>query len=558
MIKWFYEKNDELLKSAVNKTFEEILWMTEAEFQTWVADMRSEVVRIWDQKGIPPRVGFSEQEIVEQFREMRSYPVHHVVDGFECVDEETGQRDCVRNSSVLGNAANQWFPTMMATKINYTDDTSAGLSIYDHFKEPSLLPKMITYGRRHFKRDSFYHYSYPVKVFTDGDNITEYLKKYFVEPKNTAVEWIKAYEAKRTAYENNFDYWLEAKEEGGEYTGYGENLRNVSYLRLTRDELSELGSIVPDKCKTNIDYKNRDVFQIRIFKRGQRVFPIGLKAFRISVCQYAVNFPPLTAKYLYEKFTEHIKNQPQINIWDPSSGWGGRILGAMSVENDIRRLHYIGTDPNTDHNTTPGRTKYHELADFYNKHTDSPFATNPPHTYEFYQCGSEDMQHMPEFQQYKGKLDLVFTSPPYFAKELYSDDLTQSATKFNTFDAWVDGFLKPTLETAVAWLAPNRYLLWNIADAKFGDQMLPLEKVSCDILESLGMKCEGKLKMVLAQMPGGNRVDLETGKPSAKNFCRIKASANKFIANSIENTGKKTKQKEIWFKYEPIFVFKKV
>jgi hypothetical protein len=557
MKKWFYEKNDELLKSPVNKTFEEVLWMTDTEFRTWVAEMRAEVIRIWDEKGIPPRVGFSEQEIVEQFREMRSYPVHHPVDGFECVDEETGKKDCVRNSSVLGNAANQWFPTMMATKINYTDDTSAGLSIYDHFKEPELLEKMITYGRRHFKRDSFYHYSYPIKHFSDGDNITEYLKKFFIEPKDSAVEWIKSYEEKRSLYEANFDYWLEAKEEDSNYTGYDEKLRSATYLRLTRDDIESLGSLIPDKCKTNIDYKNRTAFQIRVFKRGQKLFPIGLKAFRISVCQYAVNFPPLTAKYLYEKFTEDIKEQEQINIWDPSSGWGGRILGAMSVENDTRRVHYIGTDPNTDHTTDNKRTKYHELADFYNRYTDSPFATNPPHTYEFYQCGSEEMVNQPEFQKYKGKLDLVFTSPPYFAKELYSDDPTQSATKFNTFDAWVEGFLRPTLETAVAYLAPNRYLLWNIADAKFANEMLPLEKISCDILESLGMKYEGKLKMVLAQMPGGNRVDPETGKPSAKNFCRIKASATKFIGNSIEDNKKKTRQKDIWFKYEPIFVFKK-
>lgn len=548
MAKWFYEKNDELLKSSVNKTFEEVLWMTEPEFCAWVADMRAEVVRIWDEKGIPPRVGFSEQEIVGQFREMRSYPVHHPVDGFECVDEETGDKDCIRNNSVLGNAANQWFPTMMATKINYTDDTSAGLSIYDHFKDSELLPKMITYGRRHFKRDSFYHYSNPVAVFSEGGDIQEYLKKYFLEPKDTAVAWIQAYEAKRDVYENTFDYWLDAKEDDSEYTGYDESLRKLKYLRISRTELESLGDLVPAKCKTNIDYKNRDVFQIRVFKRGQKLFPIGLKAFRISVCQYAVNFPPLTAKYLYEKFTEHIKDQKQINIWDPSSGWGGRILGAMSVENDTRRIHYIGTDPNTDHNTQPGRTKYHELADFYNKHTDSPFATNPPHSYEFYQCGSEEMRHVPEFQNYKGKLDLVFTSPPYFAKELYSDDPTQSATKFNTFDAWIDGFLKPTLETAVEWLAPNRYLLWNIADAKFAGQMLPLEKVSCDILLSLGMKYEGKLKMALAQMPGGNRVDPQTGKPMAKNFCRIKEAKK----------GAKAQSKSIWFKYEPIFVFRKV
>ena len=548
MKKWFYEKNDELLKSPVNKTFEEVLWMTEQEFCSWVADMRAEVVRIWDEQGIPPRVGFSEQEIVGQFREMRSYPVHHPVDGFECVDEETGQKDCIRNNSILGNAANQWFPTMMATKINYTDDTSAGLSIYDHFKNPELLQKMITYGRRHFKRDSFYHYSNPVKHFNEGDNVQEYLKKYFLEPKDTAIEWIKAYESKRAVYESQFDYWLEAKDEDTEYTGYDDDLRKLKCLRLTKDELTSLGTLVPDKCKTNIDYKNRDIFQIRVFKRGQKLFPIGLKAFRISVCQYAVNFPPLTAKYLYEKFTENIKTQPQINVWDPSSGWGGRILGAMSVENDVRRLHYIGTDPNTDHDTDPARTKYHELADFYNKHTDSPFATNPPHTYDFYQCGSEEMQNQPEFQKYKGKLDLVFTSPPYFAKELYSDDPTQSATKFNTFDSWVEGFLRPTLETAAEWLAPNRYLLWNIADAKFANEILPLEKVSCDILQSLGMKYEGKLKMALAQMPGGNRVDPQTGKPLAKNFCRIREAKK----------GVKAQSKSIWFKYEPIFIFKKV
>lgn len=548
MKKWFYEKNDELLNSSVNKAFEEILWMTEAQFCAWVAEMRAEVVRIWDTTGTPPRVGFTEQEIVGQFREMRSYPVHHPVDGFESIDEETGVKECIRNNSIIGNAANQWFPTMMATKINYSDDTSAGLSIYDHFKDDNLLPKMITYGRRHFKRDSFYHYSNPVKYFNEGDNLQEYLKKYFLEPKDTAVEWIKAYEAKRSLYESQFDYWLEAKEESSEYTGYDDDLRKLKCLRLTRDDMDELNHIIPDKCKTNVDYKNRDIFQIRVFKRGQKLFPLGLKAFRISVCQYAVNFPPLTAKYLYEKFTEEIKTQPQINIWDPSSGWGGRILGAMCVENDTRHINYIGTDPNTDHNTENGRTKYHELADFYNKHTDSPFATNPPHSFEFYQCGSEEMCKQPGFQKYKGKLDLVFTSPPYFAKELYSDDPTQSATKFNTFDTWVDGFLRPTLETAVEWLAPNRYLLWNIADAKFANQMLPLEKISCDILESLGMKYEGKLKMALAQMPGGNRVDLDTGKPLAKNFCRIREAKK----------GIKSQTKSIWFKYEPVFIFKKV
>lgn len=546
MKKWFYERNDELLKSPVNKTFEEVLWMTEPEFRTWVSDMRAEVVRIWDELGNPPRVGISEQEMREQLTEMRYYPVHHPVDGFECVDEETGQKDCIRNTSIIGNAANQFFPTMMATKINYTSDTSDGLSIYDHFKNPELLDKMVLYGRRHFKRDSFYSHSHPVKLFHESDNINEFLKKYYIK-EDSGVAWIKNYESRRSIIEHEFDYWLEPKADDAEYTGYGESVKNRTFLNVTSDDIEQLGSLIPDKCKTNIDYKNRSIFQIRVFKRGQKLFPVGFKAFRVSVCQYAVNFPPLTAKYLYEKFTEEFKTQDRITIWDPSAGWGGRILGAMSVENDVRKIHYIGTDPNTDHNTTPGRTKYHELADFYNNSTTTVFS-NDPHTYEIYQCGSEVMKDQPDFQKYKGKLDLVFTSPPYFAKEVYSDDPAQSAIKFNTFDAWVEGFLRPTLETAVEWLAPNRYLLWNIADAKFGTQILPLEQISNEILESLGMQKVTTIKMALAQMPGGNRVDPDTGKPSAKNFCRVKEPKK----------GAKAQSKTSWLKYEPIFVYKKV
>ena len=50
------------------------------------------------------------------------------------------------------------------------------------------------------------------------------------------------------------------------------------------------------------------------------------------------------------------------------------------------------------------------------------------------------------------------------------------------------------------------------------------------------MEYKGVLKMCLAQMPGKNRVDSDTGVTTKKNFCKI--------------NGK-------WRKYEPIFVFHK-
>ena len=65
----------------------------------------------------------------------------------------------------------------------------------------------------------------------------------------------------------------------------------------------------------------------------------------MSCGQPAVNFPALTAKMLYEKYTEHIPSDKKVTVYDPSSGWGGIILGAMSSN---KKIHYVGTDPNTD------------------------------------------------------------------------------------------------------------------------------------------------------------------------------------------------------------------
>lgn len=531
MRKWFYERNSELIDSPVNKTFEELLWMSKDEFRQWVIDLRVTVVQLWDEKGQPPRVGYDEAEIIDQFIKMQEF-----VCKFSKKDEYTGQENIIRNTFNLGNAVNQFFPTMMKTRINYTKDTSAGKSIYDFFAKPELLETFITYASRHFKRDSFYHYSVPV-------NTTDTTKLDTLP--DTGIGWLQLFENGKYRTRKNWDYWLAPRENESEYTGYNEALKGQSYFHITQKELDDNIDLIPEKCRTNTrEMKENESYLIRFFERGQKVFPVGLKAFRVSFCQYAVNFPPLTAKYIYETYTERWKKEPNIYVWDPSSGWGGRLLGAMAVE-DRRHLVYLGNDPNTDHNTTPGRTKYHEIVDFYTKNVTKNggdflkclINTTANHTgFHFWQKGSEEMQFDPEFQKYKGKLSLVFTSPPYFAKEAYSEDVEQSYKKFSQYDLWRDGFLKETLKTAVAWLRPGGYLAWNIADADFGGETLPLEQDSKDILLSEGMIEREMIKMSLAQMPGGNRLDPVTGLPKAKNFCKVKG---------------------MWLKYEPIFIYQK-
>jgi len=491
--------------------------MSDDEFRQWLTDMRKTIAYAWDELGLPPRVGWNEKDIIEQFNKMSSFPVHEMDKG----------DNIVRNTSVIGNACNQFFPTMMKTRINYSKNDD-GLSIYDHFVDDKLSEKVYKYSHRHFKRDSFYEYSQTVPVHG--------MIKDFLIPAESGKQWVEIFE-RDFRHKETHDYWIAPYSEDTEYTGHNKDLVGVKWCTLTKNEIHELN--IPEKCLVNAKLDENDLFRIRLFKFGQRIFPVGFKAFRISWCQYAVNFPPLTAKYLYERYTEHIKEQDIINIYDPSSGWGGRILGAMSVTEN-RNIHYIGTDPNTDHTIEElGITKYEYLANFFNENkTDNLnkfWQERPDHTYEVYQLGSEEIRNNKQFQTYRGKLDLVFTSPPYFAKEAYSEDEEQSYKKFPEYQTWVDGFLRPTLETCIEYLRPNRYLLWNIADAKFGPDMLPLEEDSNKILREHGMEFIEVVKMTLAWMPGGNRIG-EDGKPSYK--------------NAVQVDGK-------WFKYEPIFVWKK-
>ena len=313
-MKWFYEKNTDFLQHSVNKTFEEILDMTTAEFQQWCIELRKVVVDLWDNKNQPPRVGYTEAEMAEQFNDMIGYPVHE----FLVEDQLTGEKNVIRNNSNIGNAANQFFPTMMKTRINYSKGDN-GKSIYDHFAREDLLDKFLLYASRHFKRDSFYNYS--VSVHVNSLLKIGTLNKKF----SSGVEFIEWFESVGRKI-GTHDYWLSPSKEASVYTGFNDDLRGKVSLFVTRKDIERLN--IPARSLSNVDWEESEYYLIRIFSYGQRLFPIGLKAFRVSFCQYAVNFPPLTARFLYERYTQHIRSQDLIRIYDPSAGWGGRILGA--------------------------------------------------------------------------------------------------------------------------------------------------------------------------------------------------------------------------------------
>jgi hypothetical protein len=529
--KTFYERNNHVINSEMNCYYQDLVEMTPDEFRDWVIKMRETVKESWDLYGCPPRIGKSEDSIIEQFNKMAEFPVHEFTFTDELSDIDD---DVIINKSRIGGEADQWFSNMMKTRINYTEKDT-GYSIYDLFAEDRFLERMVKASMRHFRRDSLYEHAKSALCNDD---------KYSVVSVDNGEEWMEAFHNSPKIFKG-YDFILEqTKMKEGVNSGYYQ-VQQSDILHLSREQVKEY------KEKGWLEYRNHStfdidempdnmVYNIRVYKKDKKIFPRGFASFRIGYIQVAVNFPSMTAKYLYERFTEDLKDQEVINIYDPSAGWGGRILGAMAVSDD-RRIHYVGTDPNPDNFISNGDySKYESIADFYNTKT---YRGNPifseTNTYDVFQECSEDIHLNPEFKKYRGKVDLIFTSPPYFNREAYSQDSNQSYKKFgSSYESWRHGFLAPTLETCVEYLKPNRYLLWNVADLLIGSgkkKFLPLEQDSRDILESLGMEYQYTLKMAMELMPGQNRLD-ENGVPMCKNYCRV--------------NGK-------YLKYEPVFVFKK-
>ena len=477
MKKYYYERSN-LLESDVNIYFEELLYMNDKQTSEWIKNLRSFIISEWDDKGIPPTIGQNTDKILTNFGKLRDYPVEDFL-----VSDDDGNEDVIRNYNKQATSINQFFPTMLKTRVGKA-------SIYDWFTDEfqDRFEKVI---RRILKRDSMYNWS---KCIWKDDEIPEH---FFI------VQHKKATNTGR-------------------------------YKTLSAEEVYKLD----DKHKTNLpkelDGEVNDFF-VRTFELEQRIFPAGIQAFRLGLGQPAVNFPPLTARYLYERYTDHINidelEDKQLNIYDPSSGWGGRILGAMSSK---KRIHYVGTDPNTDNFIDEvGISRYEYVANFYNNEVlggNDFWDTEHKNTFHYFQEGSEHIGNHPDFQQYKGKFDMVFTSPPYFDREQYSEDEEQSYKSYPQYDDWRDNFLKPTLTNAYESLRNDRYLLWNIADIKIGtNKFHPLEQDSIDILLSLGADYQGKLKMLMTSMGGVNQ-------------------------SKVKNA---VKVNEKYLKYEPIFVFYK-
>ncbi len=142
--------------------------------------------------------------------------------------------------------------------------------------------------------------------------------------------------------------------------------------------------------RLGITYKETFLINGNVIKQG---FRAGRFCSQVSV------FNSIIAKLIYDRYT-----RPNDTVYDFSMGFGQRLLGAMSCENN---LTYIGVDPWN--KVVPSLKK---IAKFINKYDKC----------ELYRIGAE--KFCPE--DLHNTIDLAFSSPPYFDIEIYEKNKSQA------------------------------------------------------------------------------------------------------------------------------------
>ena len=190
-------------------------------------------------------------------------------------------------------------------------------------------------------------------------------------------------------------------------------------------------------------------FQVR---HGDPVTPERVLRAITLRCRTPTVFRPAVARFIYERYCPSGGR-----AWDPCAGYGGRLFGASAAG-----VSYLGTD--VDAATVDGNRRLAESV------------------------GSNGTVHLAAAETFDPPMvDLVFTSPPYFDQERYSQEFAQSWRKHGKgFETWVSGFLRPVMERASSALAGGGFLVLNVANVATGGKTIPVAIRTVETARALG------------------------------------------------------------------------
>jgi len=178
------------------------------------------------------------------------------------------------------------------------------------------------------------------------------------------------------------------------------------------------------------------------------------------------NFRPTAAKAIYESYS----GDGDIVV-DFSAGYGGRMLGCLPLHRQ-----YVGIDPCLD-----------QIKGLRNmKAKLGTLVTIKARTNIHRACAENFLATIQT-----SSVALVFSSPPYFDLERYSNEKSQSYVKFPVYERWLTEFLEKIFCESRRILKRGGYMVINVADVngyKLTDDALGLATKYFKLVDTLRLR----------------------------------------------------------------------
>lgn len=194
------------------------------------------------------------------------------------------------------------------------------------------------------------------------------------------------------------------------------------------------------KTKSFYEWLNDETLRNKLYemmlkrnRKSQDVLSNMFEALRANKGSIVI-FRPSTAKFIYKYYKA-------TNVLDFTAGWGGRLLGAFSLN-----IGYTGIDTNIEL-----KTGYDKMINDLSKyHKDERLFYNNKYKMIYQNCLDVDLS--------KIEFDLVLTSPPYENLEIY-----QNMNVFKNRDDFYINFLIEMLNRCNKYIKNNGWICINMS-----------------------------------------------------------------------------------------------
>jgi hypothetical protein len=183
------------------------------------------------------------------------------------------------------------------------------------------------------------------------------------------------------------------------------------------------------------------------------------------------NYKPMVAKAVIAKYSQGG------TVIDFSAGYGGRLLGALSLNTS-----YIGIEPN----------RVQIAGCFRMMKALARLHFELPNTEILNGVAEDELSRFP-----KNCAELVFSSPPFFNWERYSQSNSQSFKRFPRFERWRSNFLEPVIAESHRILAKRGHLVLNVTN---GNRLPTADDVK-STAQKVGFSLSTVHRMVLRKLP---------------------------------------------------------